>query len=167
MGVHEHDCLRLSLGLSLRRSASDYCSRRVALVAEPSSWPGVVGNALDKVPLEHFGVAFWVLLGVVLVVGLPFLRKLLQPAQTGTEMAEAVTRGIHKAINGDLVRISERLDRLERKIDGNRDAADKRHEDRCIAEDGRHEENLERFRRYERLAGRFEAWDGHTDRRKR
>lgn len=138
----------------------------MALVAEPSTWPGVVSNALDKVPVEHFGIAFWMLLGVVLVVGLPFLRKLMMPAQSAEQTAEAVARGVHKAINGDLVRISTRLDRLEGKIDQNRDAADKRHEDRCRAEDERHEENLERFRRYERLAARLEPWDGTHDRRK-
>jgi hypothetical protein len=138
-------------------------------VADPSSWPAVVSGALDKVPVEHFASLLWIAVGIAVTMGLiAFIPKILRPAQSAEQTAAAVSSGIHDAINGQFKRISERLDRLERKLDENRDAADERHE-----------QNLDRFRRYERIAGgrpnpwdgeerrQPQKWDGLTDRRKR
>lgn len=142
----------------------------MASVDSASSWPAVVGNALDKVPAEHFGIAFWVLLGGVLVLGIPFVRKLLMPAQSASETEAAVTRGVSKAINGDLKEIRAEMANITRqmtRVDNHVGLLEHIVEKNRQAAKGWHEENTERLDKYDRVIDRFRPWDKTTERRQR
>lgn len=137
-------------------------------MAEPSTWPGVVADAIERVPVEHFPAAFWVLLAVVVMVAIPFLQKLIRPAQSSAEVEEAVARGVARVVNGDLKeirnqlhdvkremsRIDSHIGRLEHVVEINRRAAKEWHE-----------ENSVRLDRYDRVINSLKPWDGRSDRR--
>jgi predicted nuclease with TOPRIM domain len=140
------------------------------MVDQASSWPAVVAGALDKVPIESFGAAFWVLLGVVVVVGLPFLRKILAPAQSGAELEAAVARGVSKVVNGDLKEIRAQLNEVQKqmgKLDNHVGNLEQSVEKNRKSAKEWHEENSERLDKYDRVLNRLKPWDGFSERRGR
>ena len=82
-------------------------------------WPGVADHALGRLSPEHLSVGWYALLlvavAVAVIAGRHLVARLLGPSMAQIE--DAAAAGVRRAINGSLVRIEAKIDKLEERVD--------------------------------------------------